>query len=115
MDVEMRNNMKKRVLKQLQKGEITSYEAYNKIYKVKPRRARFAKLKIDVQDSPGVSRFLRFLFLLPLPLFFASFAVKKLNEQEEGFNLSIKELKKYARGTKILVESDEANVHIRIL
>lgn len=111
----MRDVMKKRVLKQLQKGKITPYEAYNKIYGIKPRRARFAKLRIDVQDSPGVSRFLRFLFLLPLPLFFASFAVKKMNEKQDGLDISMRELKRHARGTKIVVESDDANVYIRLI
>ena len=69
------------ILEKLNNGELTVQKAYKKLYGKRTRpihlkKAHFVKLRIIIPDEKGVTRFLAFLFLCPLPLFIARWAMK---------------------------------------
>lgn len=115
MMVESEGSMKKSILNKVQSGALTPYQAYQKLYGIKIRRARFVKLRIDVLESPGVTNFLNALFLLPIPLIFGGIFIRRMNKYDNNLNISMRDIRKYAKGLRVIVESDEANVNIRVI
>ena len=119
----------KKVLQQIENGELTSQEALDILYppqkvkKPKPgKRASFIKLKIHVPDEgKGVNTFLRILFALPIPMIFARLGLRLAKrftkDQDLGevdFN-EISRMLKYSKNTRINVESTDATVDIKII
>lgn len=119
----------KKVLQQIENGELTSQEALAILYppvpviKSKPgKRASFIKLKIHVpEEGKGVNTFLKILFALPIPMIFARmglrFATRFTKDKDLGdVDLSeISRLLKYSKNTRIQVESTGATVDIKIV
>ena len=63
-------------------------EAYRELYRV-PRvpskgRAHFLKLRIRVPGERGITTFLAFLFLFPLPLFIVRMFLRKMKPESIG-------------------------------
>lgn len=118
----------KNILKDIEEGKISSQEGLDKLYPVKKvkygKRASFIKLKIHVpEEGKGVNTFLRILFALPIPMIFArmglrlgkKFAPKDVeNLDQVDFN-QISKMLKYSKGTRVNVESSDANVDIKII
>jgi len=121
------------VLEALYQGDLTAQNAYDSLYplidKKKLKRARFVKMKINVkeEDSKATNIFLSILFFFPIPLFIARMlmriAMKKgqnyvnledINQTNDFDMKTLIELSKYAKGTSITVESDDADVNIKI-
>ena len=79
--------MTSEVLYQLKDNTISTKEAYKELYvpKKEPmmRRAHFVKLRIRVPEEKGVNRFLRLLFLLPIPLMFVRIALRFVRDKDE--------------------------------
>lgn len=80
------------VLKDLEDQKISSKKAYKYLYKQGQRlsftnHAHFLKLNITLIDEPGVNKFLKVLFFIPLPLFIARFALLFIRDfQYDGFS-----------------------------
>lgn len=78
--------MNNQTLLKLSTGELTKAQAYKALYsqpKIKrSRRAHFVKIRIIIPEERGVTRFLAFLFLLPMPLLFAKILLRKMNNAE---------------------------------
>lgn len=115
------------ILKQLESGSIDAEKAYEKLFvptiKQGGKRAFFVKMRIQVpEEGKGVNTFLKILFMIPIPLIFARFALRifgnKINEGLSDVDFDVKdilELIKYSRHTKIQVESDDARIDIKII
>lgn len=115
------------ILKQLESGSIDAEKAYEKLFvptiKQGGKRAFFVKMRIQVpEEGKGVNTFLKILFMIPIPLIFAQFALRifgnKINEGLSDVDFDVKdilELIKYSRHTKIQVESDDARIDIKII
>jgi len=80
--------MNNQTLLKLSTGQLSKSQAYKALYatpKVRMgRRAHFVKLRIVIPEEKGVTRFLTFLFLLPIPLFFAKIALRKMKNTESN-------------------------------
>ncbi len=105
--------MNNQTLLKLSSGELTKKQAYHELYSTKriirQRRAHFVKIKIIIPDEAGVTRFLAFLFLLPIPLTFAKIALRKMkNTESSDIPISKEEMLKLisVRGIKIDVQSN---------
>jgi hypothetical protein len=117
----MANDLK--VLEQIQKGELTSQEAFDLLYptrKTKPgKRAHFIKMSIHVpEEGKGVNTFLKILFALPIPIIFARIGLRlgKRFVDEPNVDFSeISQLLKYSRNTRVDIDTDDAQVNIRII
>lgn len=115
------------VLEKLESNEITPELAYQELYKkedkIKPgRRAFFIKMKIRIPDEPGVTNFLRILFMLPIPIIFARlglrFASRFAKMEENEVDIDLKELSKllkYSKNTRINVDTNDALVDIKFI
>ncbi|MEC9485689.1 MAG: hypothetical protein UMR38_07420 [Candidatus Izemoplasma sp.] len=115
----------KRILDKIESGDLTAEEAFEKMYpvtKVKPgKRATFIKIDVRVPDeSKGVNTFLKILFAIPIPMIFARMGLRlgkrfaKLDNDEIDFD-QLSHLIKYSKNTKIQVDSNDAQVDIRII
>jgi len=84
--------MKNEILIKLANKEISTKEAYQSLYpKVvqhRRRRAHFVKLRITIPDEVGVTRFLRFLFFFPTPIFLGRMFLRFVKDND-GDNLPI--------------------------
>ncbi|AIO18447.1 hypothetical protein KQ51_00567 [Candidatus Izimaplasma bacterium HR1] len=119
----------KKVLQQIQNGELTSQEALNILYpeqkvrNTKPgKRASFIKMKIHVPDEgKGVNTFLKILFAIPIPMIFVRMGLRIgkrfiKDDDKDDFDINeISKLLKYSKNTQIQVESTDATVDIRII
>lgn len=112
------------VLRKLENNEITIQETYDKIYKPKKeklgKRAFFIKMRVHVpEEGKGINTFLRILFAIPIPIMFARIGLSIGNRFAKiDEDIDIKELSKllkYSRNTKIKVESEDAQIDIKIL
>lgn len=113
------------VLKKLENNEITPEMAYKLLYKekkVKPgKRAFFIKIRIYVpEEGKKVNGFLKVLFAIPLPIMFARMGLRVTNRfakmDEEDFDIKeISRLLKYSKHTQIKIDSDDAQIDIKII
>ncbi len=115
----------KKVLEQIESGELTAQEALNVLYpEVEPKlakagkRAHYIKMSVKVpEEGKGVNTFLRILFAIPIPMIFARiglrFAERFVKEDDIDFTM-IRNMLKYSRNTKIQVDTDDAQVDIAI-
>jgi len=75
-------------LLKLSTGQLSKTQAYKELYSTpkvsRRRRAHFVKIRIIIPDEKGVTRFLAFLFLLPMPLFFAKIALRHMKNTESN-------------------------------
>lgn len=119
-------------LERLHAGDISLDEAHHMITpKVKRppglKRARYAKMRIKLnkEESRFARILLRVLFALPLPMFLVRFglniAIKRMPsnakdeiEQAMGDVEMLKTYIKYSRGTTITIQSDDADIKIKI-
>ncbi|PKL00873.1 MAG: hypothetical protein CVV56_03445 [Tenericutes bacterium HGW-Tenericutes-1] len=78
--------MNNQTLLKLSTGELTKAQAYKALYSQpkiqRSRKAHFVKIRIVIPEERGVTRFLAFLFLFPIPLFFAKILLRKMNNTE---------------------------------
>ncbi len=89
--------MDNQILLQLSNKEVSRRKAYKtlfpKVHISKQKRAHFVKLNIVVPDEKGVSRFLAFLFFMPMPLFIVRFGLRFMKDNmSEDFPMSKKDL-----------------------
>lgn len=106
--------MSKKVLKKLASGKITVSEAYDMLYRPKPRKATFFKMSMSIKDNKAVSALVNTLFFLPFPISFGKYFIKKALVKN---NLPVSlydEIIHSVGGTSIKVESEEANIKIYI-
>lgn len=112
-----------KVLQQIENGEITSQEGMKLLYPEPKqkigKRAHFIKLKIHVPDEgKGINTFLRILFAIPIPMIFARLGVRFADRFVKDEDVDFKEigkLLKYSRNTRVQVDSQDAQVDIRIM
>lgn len=117
----------KPVLKKLERGDIDAEHAYKEMFvptiKDSGKRAFFVKMKIQVpEEGKGVNTFLKILFMIPIPLIFARFALKlfgsKIKEGLEGVDFDVKdilEMIKYSKHTRIHIDSNDAKIDIKVI
>ncbi len=114
--------MQNQTLYRLTSKEISKREAYSELFpkptKIPgPKRAHFVRLRIIVPDQKGVSRFLAFLFLLPIPLFYARIALRHI-KQDEDMPLDSKELMRLIAIRGLIVDiktHDGTKVYIKTI
>lgn len=105
------------ILELLEEGKISKQKAYKLIYKKKrvkkPKKSSFIKLSIKTNESKGVDRLLKVLFVFPIPIFIG---LKILRKQLEGKGLDeIRNMQLY-KGMYVKVKSsDRVLVHIRTI
>jgi hypothetical protein len=113
------------VLKKIENGSLNAQDAYNKLFpvkKVKPgKRATFIKMNVNIPDeSKGLNTFLRILFAILIPMIFARLGLRlgkrfaKIDDEDIDFD-QIMQMLKYSKNTMINVESEDANVDIKII
>ncbi|MFH5881445.1 hypothetical protein [Liberiplasma polymorphum] len=118
------------VCEKVYNGELSASQAHEllvpKINTKLLKRARFIKMRIHLpNESRKLNTFLKILFALPIPLFIArwglNIAGKKAGshhgKHEFTDEISLDEIKallKYAKGTRIKVESNDAVIRIII-
>jgi hypothetical protein len=113
------------VLEKLETNEITPELAYSEIYpekKTKPgKRAFFVKLRVHIpEEGAKLNTFLRILFMIPIPIFFAriglSFANRYANLEDQDIDFKeISRLLKYSKHTRISVDTEDAKIDIRVI
>lgn len=107
--------MIKRILKMVATGKLSPLEAYELMYEPRPRKGRFVKLSMIINDHPMVSSFVNVLFFLPIPIAlgkpFIKKGFKKADISPDLYNI----IKKYSGGTKVKVKTKEAKIKIMIL
>lgn len=111
-----------KVLKQLETNELTTQEAFNKLYLKKPgirRRATFVKMSLRVpEEGKGINRLFKVLFLIPFPLIFARIGLRisKRFIKDDDINIDeIINIIKYSKGTKVSVDTKDAQIDIKII
>ncbi|HOI47620.1 MAG TPA: hypothetical protein PLR26_07850 [Bacilli bacterium] len=108
---------RKQVLKGIEKQEITPLKGYQTLY-TKPRvdRATFCKIKMNLNnESVGVNRFMKFIFLLPMPIFMLQFFLGFVKNKTGEFDIGeLKKLLVYMGGTVIQVQDAKKEVDINI-
>jgi hypothetical protein len=107
-------------------GKLSAIEAYDTmtpmVNKSGLKRAFFVKMRITLpNESKRLNAFLRVLFALPLPIGLLRFALrfapidKTLEKEASGFTKAdLSAMLKYARGTKVKIETDDAIIRIII-
>lgn len=114
-----------KVLSQIESGELTSQEALNILYPdnqqlpSKPgKRATFIKINITIpEEGKGLNTFLKLLFAIPIPIGFARMGLRLANRFVKDDDIDIKEISKmlkYAKNTKIQIESKDALINIKV-
>lgn len=110
-----------KVLKLLESNELTSQQAFDKLYFKEPRRRRatFVKMKIRVpEEGKGVNRLLKVIFAIPFPLVIARiglrFGKRFIKDDDVDIN-EILNILKYSKGTKVSVDSKDAVVEIKFI
>ncbi|MFP4286812.1 MAG: hypothetical protein ACLFRI_03860 [Candidatus Izemoplasmataceae bacterium] len=115
------------VCEALYDGSLTSQQAYDTLTPMMNRRgvkrAFFIKMRITLpNESKRLNAFLRILFAIPLPIGLVRFGLRfapideqfKKNQIEGLSKDDLSALLKYARGTKIKIESEDAIIRIVI-
>lgn len=108
--------MEASILTELRNNEISSKEAYKKLYKNKNKkqmqvfsRAHFIKFKIIIPEKKGVNRLLSFVFLIPFPIIFLKIILSlvKIDKYSDNIPLSKREIMDLIshKGIKIHVNS----------
>ncbi len=115
------------VLRKIESGELDPDKAYDLLYtpsiKEGGKRAFFIKMSIKVpEEGKGVNTFLKILFMIPIPLIFARIALRFLRSKVEDsmkdvdFGIDdIIELIKYSKHTRVQIDSDEAQIDIKVI
>ena len=105
--------MDNQTLLKLSNGQLTKHQAYRTLFiesrLPRRRKAHFVKIRIVIPDEVGVTRFLAFLFLMPVPLFFAKMILRRMkNTDSNDFPFSNNELVKMisVRGIKIDIKTN---------
>lgn len=104
--------MQNQVLAQLSNNEINVRKAYAELYgssrTARYPRAHFLKLKIRIPEHRGTSRFLAFLFWLPMPLFYVRIGLSfvKAKDGEDPLPIPKQEIMKLLSYRGIQVEVD---------
>jgi hypothetical protein len=115
-----------KMLKKIEDNEMTAQEAFDKLYPVsksKPgKRASFIKMNIKIPDEgKGLNTFLRILFAIPIPMIFARLGLRIANRFAPDTGdvdldfAEISKLLKYSKNTKVQVDSNDAQIDIRIV
>jgi len=99
---------KKTILEKLANNEISAEKAYKSIYKkthyIKfTNKAHFLKLSIIVPGEPGVNKFLKVLFFLPIPLGIFKIAIPFINFEKHDIPFSKNELLQIVNAKNISV------------
>lgn len=101
-------------LKKLANHSISKMEAYRQItgQKSPSKRARFVKMRMHIRDQKVISGALNTLFIVPLPLGLIKPFIKRHKDPNvRAFAGSLQG----AKGTRIDIQSKDANIHISII
>ncbi len=87
------------------------------------KRAHFVKVSIRLPNEPRrINWLMRFLCALPVPVGLINFGLRlgrsKLDRQLAEVGLDTKELRtiiRYARGTRVLIEAEDARITVKIV
>lgn len=110
---------RKKILKSIEKQEIKPIQAYRYLYS-KPTfdRATFCKIKMNLNnESRGVNRLMKLIFLFPMPIFLIQFGIGFMKNKIEDIDITeLKKLIVYMKGTSIEVQdaNKEVNINIKI-
>lgn len=113
-----------KVLNKLETNELTPELAYKELYpepkKKYGKRAFFIKMRVHVpEEGKKVNTFLRILFAIPIPMIFARMGLRiasRFADIDEDVDLKeISKLLKYSKHTRINVDTDDAQVDIKIM
>lgn len=106
--------MKKNVLKKVAKGKLTPHEAFEILYCPKPRKARFVRIKMNIEDAKGVSRLINILFFIPIPIIFGKlFIIRALKKHNIPTSI-YKDFVSTSGGTKINVISTDTEIKVNV-
>lgn len=112
--------MKEDVLAEVAAGTLSPKQAYKMVYKKKriPRRAHFMKVNVVFARRFWLNLVMKTLFLLPTPLSFMRFFLKRILKKNEG--LSNEELREItsllkSRPIKIFLKSPELKLIIKTI
>lgn len=111
------------VLDKLENNEITPEEALKELYPEKKvrmgKKAYFIKMKIVIpEEGKGINTLLKILFALPFPMIFARMGLRIGGRfiKNDDFDISeISKMLKYSKNSVINIESDEAQIQIKVI
>ncbi len=97
--------------------------AQMKIEKKNLKRAHFIKISVRLpNESRRINWFMRCLFVFPVPVslvnLFVRIAGKKMQHKLEDTGLDVKDLRtiiRYARGTRVRIEAEDARITVKIV
>jgi len=88
--------MTNEVLLQLSQGKLSPNEAFRQMYPahkpVRVQRAHWIKLRIVIPEERGLTRFLAWLFLFPIPFFMIRMVFRFVKIDKEDMPFTPKEL-----------------------
>ncbi|MDD3126701.1 MAG: hypothetical protein WC479_03895 [Candidatus Izemoplasmatales bacterium] len=112
-------------LNQLSQGLISPKEAYRQLFgdcpkqKVnKPKKAHFIKIRVVIPNETGVTRFLAFLLLMPVPIFLAKIILRKVQLDPTEMGISKTDLMQMVSTRGILINvtaKDGVKIYIKTL
>lgn len=112
------------VLNKCQSKEISPKQAYRELYtglkEHKPKRAHFVKVRVSINEHPGVSIFLAVLLALPIPVGIAKLFLKRKREKiiDQSFPITYGQLMDdlLIKGIHVDIKAkDEAHILIKTL
>ena len=114
--------MDKTVLKNLSKGKLSPKEAYDLIYRIKLRKARFLRLSVTMKKHKITSLFINTLFILPIPLVFGKPLIKIVlknktfasDESNDMFMDIYYIVKYYSGGSKVYIKTDSETIKLSL-
>ncbi len=109
------------VLTSLHEGKLSAQTAYETLFphaQQKLKKARFIRLKMVLpNEAPALNLLLRALFIFPLPIRLALFALRFVDEKhfQDAFDkATLKKMIKYAANTRVTIQSEDALIRISV-
>lgn len=107
------------ILEDIATHKTTALDAYihDEVQRLDLKRARFVRFKLQSPEMPlFLNGVFRFISRIPLPLKMAQIGLKRIPHTQDGpwDSALIKHLLRYAKGTKIQVETDDATIAITV-
>ncbi len=112
------------VLTKCESKDVSPKKAYRELYghekHYKLKKAHFIKVRIRINESPGLSVFLAFLLACPIPIGIAKMFIRKKMDEivSESFPVTYRQLfsEFMVRGIKVEVDAkNEAKIYIKTI
>ena len=106
--------MRQKILKKVEKGEMTPAQAFHCINGPKARRANFVKVTMWIRESKAITALFAVLLFLPIPIWFGKYFIKKAMRSQNIPEHVYDEFIDTAGGTTIRVKSKDARIQVYI-